>query len=58
VLSFGEIDDLKLIKDCVTSVSKGYGFVKFSNVAATQAVLHLNGYRLDGKVLAVRIAGR
>ncbi|MCO5564592.1 hypothetical protein L7F22_018257 [Adiantum nelumboides] len=56
---FGEIDDLKLIKDCVTGVSKGYGFVKFSDAAAaTQAVLHLNGYRLDGKVLAVSIAGK
>ncbi|MCO5583948.1 hypothetical protein L7F22_037866 [Adiantum nelumboides] len=56
---FGKIDDLKLIKDRVTGVSKGYGFVKFSDTAAaTQAVLHLNGYRLDGKVLAVSIAGK
>ncbi|MCO5592678.1 hypothetical protein L7F22_046681 [Adiantum nelumboides] len=56
---FGEIDDLKLIEDRVTGVSKGYGFVKFFDaVAATQAVLHLNGYRLDGKVLAVSIVGK
>lgn len=56
---FGKIDDLKLIKDRLTGVSKGYGFVKFCDAAAAaQAVLHMNGYRLEGKVLAVRIAGK
>ena len=37
----------------------GYGFVKFADAAsATQAVQHMNGYRLEGKVLAVRVAGK
>ncbi|MCO5578567.1 hypothetical protein L7F22_032422 [Adiantum nelumboides] len=56
---FGKIEDIKLIKDRLTGISKGYGFVKFADAAsATQAVQHMNGYRLEGKVLAVRVAGK
>eukprot|EP01018_Ginkgo_biloba_P024932 Gb_19921 [translate_table: standard] len=56
---FGEIEAVKVIKDRATGASKGYGFVKFSDTAsAAQAVLHMNGYRLDGKIMAVRVAGR
>lgn len=56
---FGKIEDIKLIKDRMTGMSKGYGFVKFADAAsATQAVQHMNGYRLEGKVLAVRVAGK
>ncbi|KAI5073913.1 hypothetical protein GOP47_0011926 [Adiantum capillus-veneris] len=56
---FGKIEDAKLIRDRVTGWSKGYAFVKFADVAAaSQAVAHMNGYRLDGKALAVRVAGK
>eukprot|EP00250_Pteridium_aquilinum_P021501 c25145_g4_i1 orf=555-3518(-) len=56
---FGKIEDIKLIKDRMTGISKGYGFVKFADAAsAAQAVQHMNGYRLEGKVLAVRVAGK
>lgn len=56
---FGKIEDIKLIKDRLTGISKGYGFVKFADAAsAAQAVQHMNGYRLEGKVLAVRVAGK
>lgn len=56
---FGKIEDIKLIKDRMTGMSKGYGFVKFADAAsAAQAVQHMNGYRLEGKVLAVRVAGK
>lgn len=56
---FGDIVAVKVIKDRLTGASKGYGFVKFSDTAsAAQAVLHMNGYRLDGRVMAVRVAGR
>lgn len=56
---FGKIDETKLIKDRMTGLSKGYGFVKFSDPAtAAQAVVHMHGYRLDGKILAVRVAGK
>ncbi|CAN8302282.1 unnamed protein product [Cochlearia groenlandica] len=56
---FGEIVMAKVIKDHVSGLSRGYGFVKFSDVQmANTAVQAMNGYRLEGKTLAVRIAGK
>lgn len=56
---FGDIVMAKVIKDRVTGLSKGYGFVKYSDVAqANQAICSMNGYRLEGRVIAVRVAGK
>ncbi|KAF6175439.1 hypothetical protein GIB67_036530 [Kingdonia uniflora] len=56
---FGEIVMAKVIKDRLTGQSKGYGFVKYSDVSqANQAITSMNGYRLDGRVIAVRVAGK
>ncbi|XP_057511803.1 splicing factor-like protein 1 [Actinidia eriantha] len=56
---FGDIVMAKVIKDRVTGLSKGYGFVKYSDIAqANLAIGSMNGYRLDGRVIAVRIAGK
>ncbi|KAL2905957.1 Splicing factor-like protein 1 [Bienertia sinuspersici] len=56
---FGEIVMAKVIKDRVTQLSKGYGFVKYSNVEqANTATTSMNGYRLDGRTIAVRVAGK
>lgn len=56
---FGDIVMAKVIKDRVTGLSKGYGFVKYSDVAqANQAITSMNGYRLEGRVIAVRVAGK
>ncbi|KAL8266451.1 hypothetical protein R6Q59_003795 [Mikania micrantha] len=56
---FGEIVMAKVIKDKITGLSKGYGFVKYSNISqANQAIASMNGYRLDGRVIAVRVAGK
>ncbi|KMT08882.1 hypothetical protein BVRB_6g136050 [Beta vulgaris subsp. vulgaris] len=56
---FGEIVMAKVIKDRVTQLSKGYGFVKYSNVEqANTAINGMNGYRLDGRTIAVRVAGK
>ncbi|XP_024388245.1 uncharacterized protein [Physcomitrium patens] len=55
---FGAVEHAKVIRDRLTGASKGYGFVKFSDPSsATAAVTHRNGYRLEGRVLAVRVAG-
>uniref|UniRef100_A0A7I4E3X5 Branchpoint-bridging protein n=1 Tax=Physcomitrium patens TaxID=3218 RepID=A0A7I4E3X5_PHYPA len=55
---FGAVEHAKVIRDRLTGVTKGYGFVKFSDPSsATAAVTHRNGYRLEGRVLAVRVAG-
>ncbi|KAF3781977.1 Branchpoint-bridging protein [Nymphaea thermarum] len=57
--SFGDIVMAKVIKDRVSGLSKGYGFVKYSDAnQAAQAIAAMNGYRLEGRVIAVRIAGK
>ncbi|ONK77786.1 uncharacterized protein A4U43_C02F10600 [Asparagus officinalis] len=55
--SFGEIVMAKVIKDKITGLSKGYGFVKYSDVAqANNAIASMNGYHLEGRTIAVRVA--
>ncbi|XP_031281201.1 splicing factor-like protein 1 [Pistacia vera] len=57
--SFGDIVMAKVIKDRVTGLSKGYGFVKYSDVQmANNAIASMNGYRLEGRTIAVRVAGK
>ncbi|XP_057966516.1 splicing factor-like protein 1 [Malania oleifera] len=56
---FGDIVMAKVIKDRVTGLSKGYGFVKYSDVQqANNAISSMNGYHLEGRTLAVRVAGK
>ncbi|XP_077220074.1 splicing factor-like protein 1 isoform X2 [Tasmannia lanceolata] len=56
---YGDIVMAKVIKDRVTGLSKGYGFVKYNDATqATQAINSMNGYRLEGRVIAVRVAGK
>lgn len=58
-LPFGSLCEAIVIKDKSTSLSKGYGFVKYIDpIFAAKAVAQMNGYRIDGKILAVRVAGR
>ncbi|XP_050220855.1 splicing factor-like protein 1 [Mercurialis annua] len=57
--AFGDIVMAKVIKDRVTGVSKGYGFVKYRDVQmANNAIASMNGYRIDGRTIAVRVAGK
>ncbi|XP_011027963.1 PREDICTED: branchpoint-bridging protein-like [Populus euphratica] len=57
--SFGEIVMAKVIKDRITGLSKGYGFVKYCDVQmANNAIASMNGYRIDGRTIAVRVAGK
>ncbi|KAL0452583.1 UNVERIFIED_CONTAM: Splicing factor-like protein 1 [Sesamum latifolium] len=49
----------KVIKDRVSGLSKGYGFVKYADVQqANNAIASMNGHRLDGRTIAVRVAGK
>ncbi|KAJ7949567.1 branchpoint-bridging protein [Quillaja saponaria] len=55
---FGEIVTARVIKDAMTGLSKGFGFVKYADVQmANNAIRAMNGYHLEGKTLAVRVAG-
>ncbi|KAK1409215.1 hypothetical protein QVD17_35740 [Tagetes erecta] len=56
---FGEIVMAKVIKDHITGLSKGYGFVKYSDVnQANTAIANMNGHHLEGRSIAVRVAGK
>ncbi|KAF8413137.1 hypothetical protein HHK36_001113 [Tetracentron sinense] len=56
---FGRVIEAKVIKDHSTGFSKGYGFVKYDDlISASTAVAHMNGHKIDGKMLAVRVAGQ
>ncbi|KAK2379612.1 Splicing factor 1 [Trifolium repens] len=56
---FGEIVMAKVIKDRMTGLSKGYGFVKYADITmANNAIVAMNGYRLEGRTIAVRVAGK
>ncbi|KAH7537830.1 hypothetical protein FEM48_Zijuj03G0134800 [Ziziphus jujuba var. spinosa] len=47
------------IRDRITGMSKGYGFVKYADVQmANTAIASMNGYRLEGRTIAVRVAGK
>ncbi|KAG0483377.1 hypothetical protein HPP92_011461 [Vanilla planifolia] len=57
--SFGDIVMAKVIKDRITGLSKGYGFVKYADVSmANQAIASMHGYHLEGRTIAVRVAGK
>ncbi|KAL3834651.1 hypothetical protein ACJIZ3_009387 [Penstemon smallii] len=57
--TFGEIVMAKVVKDRVSGLSKGYGFVKYADVQqANNAIASMNGHRLDGRTIAVRVAGK
>ncbi|MED6143425.1 hypothetical protein PIB30_005999 [Stylosanthes scabra] len=55
---FGKITEANIVKDRTTGISKGYGFVKFEDSQdAALAITHLNGFKIEGKFLKVKIAG-
>ncbi|XP_042384748.1 splicing factor-like protein 1 [Zingiber officinale] len=56
-LPFGCISKATVIKDKTTGLSKGYGFVHYTDPAcAAAAMTRMNGYRINGKSLSVRVA--
>uniref|UniRef100_A0A453DHL9 RRM domain-containing protein n=1 Tax=Aegilops tauschii subsp. strangulata TaxID=200361 RepID=A0A453DHL9_AEGTS len=56
-LPFGKVTDIKVPRDQATGLSKGYGFVKYSDSHhAAQAITNLNGFLVEGKKIDVRVA--
>jgi RNA recognition motif-containing protein len=54
VTPFGTITSAEIVKDRLSGVSRGYGFVVFAEPAAAQAAAEkLNGTDLQGKVIRV-----
>ncbi|CAN6230083.1 unnamed protein product [Urochloa humidicola] len=56
-LPFGRIVRSRVMDDCFTGLSKGYGFVKYSDPrSAAEAIKCMNGRMVEGKMLEVRVA--
>ena len=54
---FGEIENVKVIKDRFSGRPKGYGFVEMpSNSEADKAIKALNGNNFDGNFIKVKPA--
>uniref|UniRef100_A0A0D9WBB9 RRM domain-containing protein n=1 Tax=Leersia perrieri TaxID=77586 RepID=A0A0D9WBB9_9ORYZ len=57
-LPFGRIVRSRVVDDCFTGLSQGYGFVKYADPrCADQAIKRMNGRIVEGKALEVRVAG-
>ncbi len=53
---FGDIDNLKIIKNHNTGRSRGYGFITFKKEGFAASSLDYNGKEFEGRALVVRIA--
>ncbi len=54
---YGEVTDVKLIKDPISGELKGFGFVRMPSKAdAMRAIQEVNGREFEGRVLAVNVA--
>jgi len=54
---FGNVENIKIIKDRFSGRPKGFGFLEMpSNSEADQAIKALNGSRIDGMNIKVRPA--
>lgn len=53
---YGNIDDIKVIKDFETGRSKGFGFITYSTPDEANSALSANGQEIDGRKLRVNIA--
>ena len=54
---FGEVTQLRLIRDRETGKSKGFAFVTFNNIEdADKAKLELDGSDLDGRIIGAKDA--
>jgi RNA recognition motif-containing protein len=53
---FGTVENFFFIKDHATNLSRGFGFLDFSNAEEAQAALSMNGQVAFGQTLVVKIA--
>jgi len=54
--SFGQVEDIALIKDRETGRSKGFAFITFASQQAAETALSLNGKDVEGRSLKVNMA--
>lgn len=54
--SYGQINDVRIVKDRRSGRSKGYAFISFSNAREAKKSLSAHGKELEGRSLVVHIA--
>ncbi|MGA1868397.1 MAG: RNA recognition motif domain-containing protein [bacterium] len=54
--SYGDLEEVKLIRDWETGRSKGFAFITFSTQHAAEKALEQNGKEVSGKAIRVNIA--
>lgn len=55
--AYGKILQLRLIRDRITGMSKGYAFITYDNAESVQnAISEMNGKKLDGRFIGVKQA--
>lgn len=54
--SFGKIVNLRIVRDHETGNSRGYAFITYDSVDAVEKARSLDGERLDGRIIGVKIA--
>ena len=54
--SYGEIEEILLIKDKMSGRPKGFGFITFATQQGAESALALNGKDLNGRALKVNMA--
>lgn len=53
---YGDIEDVQLIQDRFTGVSKGFAFLTFSKQISAETALEMNGKSFNGRNLVVNMA--
>ena len=54
--SYGDLDEIKLIRDWETGRSKGFAFITFTTQHAAEKALEQNDKEIGGKAIKVNIA--
>lgn len=53
---FGEIQDVKIVKDRDTGRSRGFGFITFATAEQAKQALSMDGKEVQGRKLRVNLA--
>lgn len=53
---FGELEDCIVMRDRLSSRSRGFGFVTYSNRESTEKALAATGTDLDGRKIDIKLA--
>jgi heterogeneous nuclear ribonucleoprotein A1/A3 len=54
--AYGEMDEIKLIRDRDTGRSRGFAFITFSTQQAAEKALEQNGKEIEGQAIKVNMA--